>query len=70
LEVRQDHCDGPRIAALPLAPATGNSGVIALKGALATPVTGTHDLCITFTQKTPDPLWLLDRLTLIPSSPQ
>jgi len=64
LEIRQDSCDGPRIAAVPLAPATGSSGVTTLSAPLAVPVAGTHDLCMTFTQKSPDPLWLLDRLTL------
>ena len=64
LEVRQDSCDGPRIASIPLAPATRSDGVTTLSGPLAMPVRGTHDLCMTFTQKAPDPLWLLDRLTL------
>jgi hexosaminidase len=64
LEVRQDSCDGPRIASIPLAPATRSAGVTTISAPLAVPVVGTHDLCMTFTQKTPDPLWLLDRLTL------
>lgn len=64
LEVRQDSCDGPRIAVVPLAPAARSSGVTTLSAAFATPVSGTHDLCMTFTQRTPDPLWMLDRLTL------
>lgn len=64
LEVRQDSCDGPRIAVVPLAPAIGSAGVTTIAAPLAVPVAGTHDLCMTFTQKTPDPLWLLDRLTL------
>ena len=34
------------------------------KAPLAMPVTGPHDLCMTFTQATADPLWVLDRLTL------
>jgi hexosaminidase len=64
LEVRQDSCDGPRIASIPLEPATRSDGVTTLSGPLAAAAQGTHDLCMTFTQKTPDPLWLLDRLTL------
>ncbi|WP_026359521.1 family 20 glycosylhydrolase [Sphingomonas sp. PR090111-T3T-6A] len=64
LEVRQDRCDGPRIASIPLAPAARSDGVTTLSGPLAAAVQGTHDLCMTFTQKAPDPLWLLDRLTL------
>jgi hexosaminidase len=68
LEVRQDGCDGPRIATLPLAPATRQAGDTVLTGALAAKGAGVHDLCISFTQKTPDPLWVLDRLTLEPGS--
>lgn len=64
LEVRQDSCDGPRIASIPLSPATRSAGVTTLSGSLTAVVQGTHDLCMTFTQKAPDPLWLLDRLTL------
>lgn len=69
LEVRQDRCDGPRIAVIPLAPAVRNAGGTTLAGPLTAAGKGIHDLCISFTQKTPDPLWLLDRLTLIPSRP-
>jgi hexosaminidase len=64
LEVRQDSCDGPRIAVVPLAAAARSAGVTTISAPLAMPTNGTHDLCMTFTQKTPDPLWLLDRLTL------
>jgi hexosaminidase len=63
LEVRQDSCDGPVVARLPLAPAKANAGVTRLAGAL-TAQGGTHDLCMTFTQNGPDPLWVLDKLTL------
>jgi hexosaminidase len=65
MEVRRDDCDGPLIASIPLAPAAGNAGDTTLAGALAATGKGTHDLCISFTQRTPDPLWLLDRLTLL-----
>jgi hexosaminidase len=64
LEVRQDSCDGPRVAVIPLAPAAGAAGVTTLSAPLAALARGPHDLCMTFTQKGPDPLWLLDRLTL------
>ena len=63
LEIRLDDCDGPVVARLPLAPAKANSGVTTLTGALA-PRTGAHNLCASFTQKGPDPLWVLDKLTL------
>ena len=66
MEVRQDGCDGPRIAVLPLAPAAANSGVTTIQGALSQRVSGPHDLCVTFTQAGPDPLWVVDRVTLLP----
>jgi hexosaminidase len=69
MQVRQDGCDGPLIASIPLAPAARNVGDTMIAGALSTQAKGPHDLCISFTQRTPDPLWLLDRLTLIPSRP-
>ena len=47
----------------PLADAARNSGVSRITGSIA-PQTGRHDLCMTFTQAGPDPLWMLDRLTL------
>ncbi len=63
LEVRQDGCTGPVVATLPLAPALRSQGVTVLRGPIAT-TTGRHDLCFTFTQKSVDPLWVLDRVTL------
>ncbi|MEV5034424.1 family 20 glycosylhydrolase [Sphingobium sp. LMC3-1-1.1] len=66
LKVRLDNCDGPVIASLPLAPASTIAGVSRIEGALSAPITGHHDLCITFAQKGVDPLWVLDRLTLKP----
>ena len=67
LEIRLDDCDGPVVAKLPLAPAKGHSGVTTLTGTIAAQ-TGAHNLCATFTQNGPDPLWVLDTLTL--SGPQ
>ncbi|MBW4330234.1 family 20 glycosylhydrolase [Stakelama sp. CBK3Z-3] len=63
--VRRDSCDGPVVANVPLASAVANSGVSRVNDDLK-PQTGTHDLCITFTQKGPDPYWVVDRLTLTP----
>ena len=63
LHVRRDGCDGPIIATIPLASATTTEGVAEVTGAVA-PQAGTHDLCMTFAQKGPDPFWVLDRLTL------
>jgi hexosaminidase len=61
-----DGCSGPLIASIPLGDAVRNSGVSAIVGSIA-PMTGRHDLCMTFTQTRPDPLWMLDRLTLEPA---
>jgi hexosaminidase len=63
LQVRRDNCDGPPIAAIPLEPATHTSGVADVAGPISVQ-SGDHDLCMTFTQKGPDPFWVLDRLTL------
>ncbi|QDZ08760.1 family 20 glycosylhydrolase [Sphingomonas panacisoli] len=66
LEVRLDSCTGPVVVSIPLGAATRNSGVSTIAGALPQR-TGRHDLCMTFTQSGPDPLWMLDRLTLVPA---
>lgn len=63
LEVRRDGCEGELIATVPLASATSTSGVAQVTGSLI-PQDGPHDLCVTFTQRGPDPYWVLDRLTL------
>ena len=66
LMVRRDACDGPVLATLPLALAMKSQGITVLKAAL--PATdGRHDLCLTFTRKGPDPIWAVDRVSLIPS---
>jgi hexosaminidase len=63
LHVRRDTCDGPIIASIAMDAATSTTGVADVTGPL-TAQTGTHDLCMTFAQKGPDPFWVLDRLTL------
>jgi hexosaminidase len=63
LEIRRDSCDGPLVATVPLEPATHTSGDAEVSGAIGAE-TGAHDLCMTFTQRGPDPFWVLDRLTL------
>jgi len=65
LEVRRDWCGGPVIATLPLAPATRSQAVTKLRAPLSA-TTGTHDLCMSFTRKTVDPIWVIDRITLGP----
>jgi hexosaminidase len=66
LEVRLDRCDGPVVASIPLGAAIRNSGVSTIRAPLP-PQQGRHDLCMTFTQTGPNPLWMLDRLTLGPA---
>ena len=66
LEVRLDSCTGPVVASIPLGAAVRNSGISTITGSLP-PQQGRHDLCMTFTQTGPDPLWMLDRLTLDPA---
>ena len=63
LEVRRGGCEGPLVASIPLQSARGTSGVAKVEGAIAGQ-SGDADLCMTFTQKGPDPFWVLDRLTL------
>lgn len=64
LEVRIDSCEGERIAVLPLAPAVGNFAVTTLPPATLTPREGKHDLCLTFTRKSIDPIWAIDAIEL------
>lgn len=64
LEVRQGSCEGKVIATLPLAPATRSEAVTTLR----TPITGPpgpQDLCFTFTQNAVEPMWVIDRVTLV-----
>jgi len=65
LEVRLG-CDGERIAALPLGKAARNPQVSTITGRLpARP--GKVDLCLSFTAKSVDPYWVIDRVTLKPA---
>lgn len=66
LQVRLDGCKGPVVASIPIGAAARNAGVSTIAGALAGR-SGRHDLCMTFTQSGPNPLWMLDRLTLVPA---
>lgn len=66
LEVRLDGCHGAPVAVLPLEKALRNDAVTALTAPL-TGLSGRHDLCFQFTQKTLDPLWLLDWVQLVPA---
>ena len=62
VEVR-DGCTGPHIAVLPLAPASGNPGVTRLSAPLR-PMTGSHDLCITYTARGVEPMWAIASVQL------
>jgi hexosaminidase len=65
LMVREDSCTGAVIASLGLAPATGNPAITRLKAELPKR-SGRHDLCFTFTGSTNKPLWVLQRVQLVP----
>ena len=65
LEVRLG-CAGERIAALPLGKAPREPGVSTIGGRLPAR-SGKVDLCLTFTSKTVDPFWVIDRVTLKPA---
>jgi hexosaminidase len=64
LEIRIDSCDGERIAVLPLQPAIVNNAVTELPAAKVAHRDGTHDLCLKFTQRSLDPMWVLDWVRL------
>jgi hexosaminidase len=66
LEVRLDGCEGAPLAVLPLAPAAANDAVTVLPAAELPPLSGTHALCFSFTQRTLDPLWAIDWVQLSP----
>jgi hexosaminidase len=62
LEIRAG-CEGAVLATLPLAPAAKSNAVTVLKAPIAGD--GRQDLCFTFTQKTIEPMWAIDRVTLV-----
>jgi hexosaminidase len=68
LEVRLDHCEGEKIAALSLAPAAGEQAVTQLPPAALPVRAEKHDLCLTFTRASVDPMWLVHTIQLSPSS--
>jgi hexosaminidase len=67
LEVRLGSCDGERIAVLPLAPAVADSshGITALPAAKLAARPGAHDLCLRFTRRAVDPMWVIDSVQLV-----
>ncbi|MEP6906489.1 MAG: family 20 glycosylhydrolase, partial [Pseudoxanthomonas sp.] len=67
LDVRMDGCDGPRLASAPLPAGPDGDGFITLQASLIAPGSGLHDLCIRFSGDTRPDMWVLDRITLLPS---
>lgn len=66
LEVRAG-CTGERLAAIPLGDAAKNPGPSTITGRLP-PRQGKVDLCLSFTAKSVDPFWAIDRVTLTPQN--
>ncbi|MCG2842104.1 family 20 glycosylhydrolase [Sandaracinobacter sp. RS1-74] len=64
LEIRLGDCEGRLLASLPLAPAVATRGLTRLEGAIEALPGPTADLCLRFTQKAADPLWMIERLEL------
>lgn len=64
LEIRAG-CDGEKLAVLPLGKASDNPGLSTITGRLPAR-TGKVDLCLTFTAKSVDPFWVIERVTLTP----
>ncbi len=63
LEVRLDSCDGEILASMSLEPTRGQPALTALDAPLRSHA-GTHDLCLFFTSRSPDPLWVIDSVRL------
>jgi hexosaminidase len=63
VEIR-DGCEGPKLATLPLAPAARRPGVTRLTAPLK-PMSGAHDLCITYTARGVNPLWAIGAVQLV-----
>jgi hexosaminidase len=63
LLVYLDSCEGELLATLPLEPAAAEPTLTDLSAPFPAQ-TGTHDLCFVFTGKSPDPLWVIDAVSL------
>ncbi|MFY8210923.1 MAG: family 20 glycosylhydrolase, partial [Caulobacter sp.] len=66
LEVRLG-CSGERIAAIPLGDAARNPGLSTITGRLPARAEKA-DLCLTFTSRSLDPFWVVERVTLKPAN--
>ena len=69
LEVRQDSCEGPLLARMPLAPAAGSHAVTLLPRAQLQPARGRHDVCLRFAQPALEPLWVLESIRFDETAP-
>jgi hexosaminidase len=58
LLVTEDGCAGPPVATVPLAAAARSDGVTELSARLPA-LAGRHDLCLTFTERRLDPMWVI-----------
>jgi hexosaminidase len=70
LEVRVDSCKGKLIATLPLAAAvetqrSTKAEIAALPPAKIASRAGAHDLCLRFTRKSVDPMWVIDSVQIV-----
>jgi hexosaminidase len=63
LLVYLDSCEGELLATLTLEPAAAESTLTDLSAPFPAHA-GTHDLCFVFTGKSPDPLWVIDAVSL------
>ena len=66
LQIHRDGCDGPLLARMPLRRDTAAQQPQTLSAALA-PQTGAHALCLYFSRRTLDPLWVIDTVQLLSS---
>ena len=68
LDIRMEGCEGPRLASAPLPAAPDDDGFITVHASLPMPANGLRDLCIRFSGDTRPAMWVLDRITLLPST--
>jgi hexosaminidase len=66
LEVRLDSCNGDLVASFSLDPALGNEAVTSLQDSPISGISGIHDLCYQFSQRSQDLLWTLKSVGLVP----
>ena len=67
LEVFDTSCTGKQLANISLEPAIHNDAVTTIAAPFPA-MTGTRDLCFTFTRPALDPMWVIDWVQLVPQS--